>query len=286
MNSQSLIRETIASVNRDSGVTNNMMAYRLSIVIEASGIKASGASIKPIDEQQRQNSQSDLRRILTTNTQGIEQYRQDLKQKYLSEYLTNFGATFDATQQSQEMKPVEVSSRVDELIASRKDAFIQKIIESSKEVKPTSISSVNKSDVNRQPEAVQPDKSRLSQPDEVTKKTLIPAVLETIIAKGENTPNGRSYEGVFYKLQLLIEKGKQLVNIERKNEQNGEREAFLAYKDSTNNEFTITKNNLSSEEVQTLITFNKQRIAKENAREKSQPPVRENDKKGSAELGD
>jgi hypothetical protein len=283
MNSQSLIRETIASVNRDSGVTNNMMAYRLSIVIEASG-----ASIKPnaiIDEQQRQNSQSELRKILTTNTQGIEQYRQDLKQKYLSEYLTNFGATFDATQQSQEMKPVEVS-RVDKLIASRKDAFIQEIIESSKEVKPTSISSVNKSDVNRQPEAVQADKSHLSQPDEVTKKTLIPAVLETIIAKGENTPNGRSYEGVFYKLQLLIEKGKQLVNIERKNDQNGEREAFLAYKDSTNNEFTITKNNLSPEEVQTLITFNKQRIAKESAREKSQPPVIENDKKGSAELGD
>ncbi|MHC0067799.1 hypothetical protein ACWATR_33740 [Nostoc sp. UIC 10890] len=266
------VRETIASINRGSGISNNMMAYRLALMMERVPQTTVQSPIE-LDSQSRQNLEDNLRGILTKSTQNIEDYRQQLKNQYLAEYSQKFGG-------SQPEKTVTEQpndfSRVENLITQRKHIFLQQMMaQGESNVNLTPSTSANQ-ELNKQ-----------HQGNDFSKKSLIPAVVQTIIAKGQDTKNeGRVYEGILYRLQLLIKEGIQFININRKNESN--QKAFAAYKDHTN-EFTITLNNLSTEEAQKIVAFNQQRITKQQA----QPPIQTDknqefsfDKDDNPDLGD
>ena len=258
------VRESIASINRNSGISNNMMAYRLALMMEKVPQSTVQSPIE-LDSQSRQNLEDKLRNILTTSTQNIEDYRLQLKNKYLAEYSQKFGVTQSETPVTEQPNNF---SRVENLITQRKHIFLQSMIAQGSKANLTPLTSPNEG-------------------DEFSKKALIPAVVQTIIAKGQDTKNeGRVYEGVFYRLQLLIKEGIQFINVNRKTQSN--QKAFAAYKDHTN-EFTITSNNLSTEEAQKIVAFNQQRITKQQA----QPPIQTDktqqftfDKDDHSELGD
>jgi hypothetical protein len=245
------VRETIASINRNSGISNNMMAYRLALMMER--VPHPVQSPIELDSQSHQNLEDKLRNILTKSTQNVEDYRQQLKNQYLAEYSQRFGVTQPekiVTEQPNNF------SRVENLITQRKHIFLQQMMAQGEANTNLTPSTPANQEVNKQ-----------HQGDDFSKKSLIPAVVQTIIAKGQDTKNeGRVYEGVLYRLQLLIKEGIQFININRKTQSN--QKAFTAYKDHTN-EFTITSNNLSNEEAQKIVAFNQQRIAKQQA----QPPI-------------
>ncbi|MCC5620098.1 hypothetical protein [Nostoc sp. CHAB 5715] len=241
------VRETIADINRNSGISNNMMAYRLALMMEKVPQSTVQSPIE-LDSQSRQNLKDKLRNILTKSTQNIEDYRQQLKNEYLAEYSQKFGVTQSETPVTEQPNNF---SRVENLITQRKHIFLQSMIAQGSKANLTPSTPPNQ-EFNKQ-----------HQSDEFSKKSLMTAVVQTIIAKGQDTKNeGRVYEGVLYRLQLLIKEGIQFINVNRKNESN--QKAFAAYKDHTN-EFTITSNNLSNEEAQKIVAFNQQRIAKEQS---------------------
>lgn len=241
------VRETIASINRGSGISNNMMAYRLALMMERVPQSTVQSPIE-LDSQSRQNLEDNLRGILTKSTQNIEDYRQQLKNQYLAEYSQKVSAQREKTVTEQPNK----FSRVENLITQRKHIFLQQMMAQAESNANSTPSTPANQEVNKQ-----------HQGDDFSKKSLIPAVVQTIIAKGQDTKNeGRVYEGVLYRLQLLIKEGIQFINVNRKTQSN--QKAFAAYKDHTN-EFTITSNNLSTEEAQKIVAFNQQRIAKEQS---------------------
>jgi len=266
------VRETIASINRGSGISNNMMAYRLALMMERVPQSTVQSPIE-LDSQSRQNLEDNLRGILTKSTQNIEDYRQQLKNQYLAEYSQKFGV---AQREKTVTEQPNNFSIVENLITQRKHIFLQQMMAQGESNANSTPSTPANQEVNKQ-----------HQGDDFSKKSLIPAVVQTIIAKGQDTKNeGRVYEGVLYRLQLLIKEGIQFINVNRKNESN--QKAFAAYKDHTN-EFTITSNNLSTEEAQKIVAFNQQRIAKQQA----QPPIQTDknqefsfDKDDNPDLGD
>jgi hypothetical protein len=267
------VRETIASINRGSGISNNMMAYRLALMMERVPQTTVQSPIE-LDSQLRQNLEDNLRSILTKSTQNTEDYRQQLKNKYLAEYSQKFGVT--QTEEPLTEQPNNFS-RVENLITQRKHIFLQQMIAQRESNANLTPSTPANQEVNKQ-----------YQGDDFSKKSLIPAVVQTIIAKGQDTKNeGRVYEGVLYRLQLLIQEGIQFINVNRKTQSN--QNAFAAYKDHTN-EFTITSNNLSTEEAQKIVAFNQQRIAKSQSQslpvqtDKTQQFTLEKDE--HSELGD
>ncbi|MCC5612235.1 hypothetical protein LC612_37330 [Nostoc sp. CHAB 5834] len=267
------VRETIASINRGSGISDNMMAYRLALMMERVPQTTVQSPIE-LDSQSRQNIEDNLRNILTKSTQNTEDYRQQLKNKYLAEYSQKFGGS-----QNEKTVPEQPNnfSRVENIITQRKHIFLQQMMAQRELNANLTPSTPANQEVNKQ-----------HQGDDFSKKSLIPAVVQTIIAKGQDTKNeGRVYEGVIYRLQLLIKEGIQFINVNRKTQSN--QKAFAAYKDHTN-EFTITSNNLSTEEAQKIVAFNQQRISKEQA-QKSPIKTEKNqelsfDKDDNSELGD
>jgi hypothetical protein len=266
------VRETIASINRGSGISNNMMAYRLALMMERVPQTTVQSPVE-LDSQSRQNLEDNLRNILTKSTQNTEDYRQQLKNKYLAEYSQKFGVSQPEKNVTEQPNNF---SRVENLITQRKHIFLQQMMAQGEANTNFTPSTPANQEVNKQ-----------HQGDDFSKKSLIPAVVQTIIAKGQDTKNeGRVYEGVLYRLQLLIKEGIQFININRKTQSN--QKAFAAYKDHTN-EFTITSNNLSNEEAQKIVAFNQQRIAKQQA----QPPIQTDknqefsfEKDDNPELGD
>lgn len=276
------IREIIVTINRDSGISNNMMTYRLALVMEQARQTTKVQNTVEIHSQERENLKLELRSVLTKATQNVEDYRQNLKNKYLSEYLNKFDVSQQAEQvyQPQLTKSKSEFSRVETLIKKTKNTFLQEILDSSKSI-GLSPKIPKNNNMSRPTEIAQSDNNHSFQKDEVTtKKLLISAILQTIIAQGKDTPNeGRVYEGMVYKLQLLIEDGMQYVNVNRKNDHN--KKAFAACKDETN-QFTITENNLSPQEIQKLIAFNKKRLATEQA----QSHTAQLDKDSASELGE
>jgi hypothetical protein len=268
--SSTSVMEIISTVNRGSGLSNNMMAYRLALIMEKNPPEVQSTST--LDTSERESIQADLRTSLSKNTQNIEDYRQNLQKKYYTEYLNKFAAN----QQQSTAPQQDNSTRVENLIAEKKKIFLQQIFESGKQKLPLG-QRVNSPE--KVPEVIQPDNNVSPVQDEVIKKSLIPAVMKTVVTMGKDTENqGRIYEGIVYRLQLLMKEGMQLVSVKRKSGK--PEEAFTAYKDDSN-EFKITQNNLSEEETNRLIAFDRQQT-------KQQPKTQENNinKNDSAELGD
>lgn len=253
--------ETINSINRVRGISNNMMAYRLSKIMQQAP-----KSTPLITENQtlRQERQEELSKLLSKSStnQNLEDFRQNLKNRYYSEYLSKFEAKLGVESQKK-----DTPTRVERLIAEKKSQFLQ-MQESKLEEKPD----------HNQSQAIPEIDSSLPEQSQVTNKLLIPAMMGLVVAKGQNTDERtRLYEGVRYKLQLLMKEGMQFLSINRKDRK--PEKAFSAYKNDQDSQFNILENNLTDEETQGIIELNKQRIV-EQAKNQHQK------KDNSPELGD
>lgn len=266
--------DTISTLNSSTGISNNMMAYRLSLIMEY-------AKQNPIEStntpEKREDTQEELGKLLSTDTPSIEEYRQSLKNQFLLEYLNKFGVDKAESETKAETKAQTQSptpTRVENLIAQKKEQFLNQMLEAQKpntswlQRETNNISKVNETSSDNELD------NSPSAPND-----LIPAVMGTVIAKGEDTKNqGRVYEGVAYRLQLLIQEGMQLLRIHRKNDQS---KAFEAYKDDDISEFKVIENNLTPSETQNIIEFDRQRLFQENQTQ-SRPLPQNN----SPEIGD
>lgn len=271
------LQETVSNINRDSGISNNMMAYRLALIMEKHSSHLQ--STTTLDVYERENLQGELRTALSQNAQNIEDYRQNIKQKYYTEYLNKFAVT----QQSSITSQPDNSARVENLIAQKKNTFLKQIFELgvqklplgqrvSKEEREQQTGSKAQNNINKSRE------NNVSSAINIAEKSLIKAVMRTVMTMGKDTEQGRIYEGIAYRLQLFIKEGMQLLSVHRKT--GNPETAFTAYKDDSN-EFQITQNNLSYAETNRLIAFDKQQTAQ-------QPTSQFNhiDKDNSTELGD
>lgn len=267
--SSNSVLETVTTINRGSGLSNNMMAYRLALIIEENLPEVQSTTI--LDTSERESLQADLRAALSQNTQNIENYRQTLKNKYYAEYLEKFGVA----QQKVVVPQQDNSTRVENLIAEKKKTFLQQIFEAGAQKLPLGQKAKN---IDKVPEGIVPSSIVSPQEDEVVQKSLIPSVMKTVLTMGKDTENqGRIYEGIAYRLQLLMKEGMQLLSVKRKS--GNPETAFTAYKDESN-EFKITQNNLSDSETNRLIAFDRQQT-------KQQPKTQDNHiNKDSAELGE
>lgn len=272
--SSNLLQETVSTINRDSGISNNMMAYRLALIMDKHSSQLQ--STTTLDASERENLQGELRTALSQKAHNIENHRQNLKQKYYAEYLEKFGVT----QQLSVAPQQDNSTRVENLITQKKQTFLQKMFEAGQHELPLGQKSISVSNsINKTPETIQPENNISSGIGKLAEKYLITAVMRTVMTMGKDTENqGRIYEGIAYRLQLFLKEGMQLLSVNRKT---GNLEtAFTAYKDDSN-EFQITQNNLSHEEANRLIAFDKQQTVQ-------QPKSKSNHlhKDNSTELGD
>ncbi|MBD2525585.1 hypothetical protein [Nostoc sp. FACHB-133] len=229
----SSVAETITIINRNSGFSDNQMAYRLALMMEK---HPPSPSITPaLEPTQRENLIGEVRNTLdlSRNAQTTEDYRQSLKEKYYQEYAQKFGLN-----KSEETPDINNSTRVEDLINEKKKTFSQQILETKGRKLPFVDS--------------QQSKSVETENNEVAKKSLIPALMNIIVTKGQDTIGGRVYEGMAYQLNLLMREGMQRLTVWRKSDNQS---AFSAYKVDTNEEYKVIHNHLSPQETQKLINF-------------------------------
>lgn len=193
--SSNSLQETVSTINRDSGISNNMMAYRLALIMEKHSSQLQ--STTTLDASERENLQGELRTALSQKAQSTEDYRQNLKQKYYTEYLEKFGVT----QQSSVAPQQDNSTRVENLIADKKKTFLQQIFESGEQKLPLG-QRVKTPDIV--PEVIPKENNVSPVIDELAEKSLIKAVMRTVMTMGKDTEQGRIYEGIAYRLQLFI----------------------------------------------------------------------------------
>lgn len=269
--SSNSVVETLSIINRETGLSDNIMAYRLALIMEKNS-----SVIQPtttLDPTERENFQSELKTTLSLskNTQTTEDYRQALKNKYYEEYLQKFGVN----KQAQAPLPEQNNSRIENLIAQKKKTFLQQIFESKQRNLPLAPQQNQK--ISPQPEGRSENNAVSPVGDEITIKSLIPAIMKTVVTMGKDTNTGRIYEGIAYRLQLWMKEGMQLVSVKRKN--GTPENAFTAYKEDDSTQFKTGENNLTDEEAQRIINF-----AQQQDPQPSQTGMIESD--DNVELGD
>ncbi|BCL40172.1 hypothetical protein [Nostoc sp. MS1] len=250
----SLVSETITTINRDSGLSDNQLAYRLALWMEK---YPPSPSITPaLDTTERESIMAEMRNTLslTQNAQSAEDYRQSLKEKYLKEYTQKFG--LNKPEQTPDM---DNSTRVENLIAERKKTFLQQILQSKERKLPF---------VDHQTST-----PKDSENHEEAKKSLIPALMNILVIKGQDTIGGRIYEGISYRLNLMMREGMQRLVVWRKSDN---QTAFSAYKVDDKEEYNVVHNNLSPEETQKLINFD-MRVQQQQQQLPSPPQQQQND---------
>ncbi|MEJ1934416.1 hypothetical protein WDZ92_29830 [Nostoc sp. NIES-2111] len=246
----SSVSETITTINRESGLSDNQLAYRLALWMEK---YPPSPSITPaLETTERESIMAEMRNTLSLshNAQSTEDYRQSLKEKYLKEYTQKFGLA------QAEKTPLDNSTRVENLIAERKKTFLQQILQSKERKLPfvdhqTSIPKENEN-------------------HEEAKKSLIPALMNILVTKGQDTIGGRIYEGISYRLNLMMREGMQRLVVWRKSDNQS---AFSAYKVDGKEEYNVIHNNLSQQETQKLINFD----IRQKQQQKSPPQQQQND---------
>ncbi|MHC5821180.1 MAG: hypothetical protein ACYT04_36250 [Nostoc sp.] len=231
----SSVAETITIINRSSGFSDNQMAYRLALMMEKYPLSQSIHSTPALDTTERENLIHQMRNTLSVsqNAQSTEDYRQSLKEKYYQEYAQKFGLN-----KSEETPDIDNSTRVEDLINEKKKTFLQQILETK----------------GRKLPFVDSQQSKLveTENNEVVKKSLIPALMNIIVTKGQDTIGGRVYEGMAYQLNLLMREGMQRLTVWRKSDNQS---AFSAYKVEEEEEYKVIHNHLSPQETQKLINF-------------------------------
>ncbi|MBD2615840.1 hypothetical protein H6G94_32100 [Nostoc punctiforme FACHB-252] len=229
------VSQTISLINRDSSLSDNQLAYRLALMMEKYPHTPSQSiqSTPALDITERENIINEMKATLslTQNAQSTEDYRRSLKNKYLKEYTQKLGL-------SQADTPEHNSSRVENLINEKKKTFLQQMLDEQ----------------GRKLPLVEDQKPspKETENNEVVKKSLIPALMNIIVTKGQDTIGGRVYEGMAYRLNLLMKEGIQRLTVWRKSDNES---AFSAYKVDAKEEYNVIHNHLSPQETQKLIDF-------------------------------
>lgn len=245
----SSVAETITIINRNSGFSDNQLAYRLALMMEKYPLSQSIHSTSALDSTERENIIHQMRNTLdlSQNAQTTEEYRLSLKQKYYQEYAQKLGLGQADTIEDN-------SARVENLVNERKKTFLDQILQSQGRKLPL---------VEHQ--KLSPNETENNQ---VVKKSLIPALMNIIVTKGQDTIGGRVYEGMAYQLNLLMREGMQRLTVWRKSDNQS---AFSAYKVDAKEEYKVIHNHLSAQETQKLINFDI-RV------QQQQPPQQQNER--------
>lgn len=129
----SLVSSSITTINRDSGLSDNQLAYRLALMMEKYPPSPSITPTPALDTTERESIMAEMRNTLslTQNAQSAEDYRQSLKEKYLKEYAQKFGLN-----KSEQTTDISKSTRVENLIAQKKKTFLQEILQSKERKLP------------------------------------------------------------------------------------------------------------------------------------------------------
>ncbi|WP_414756335.1 hypothetical protein [Anabaena sp. CCY 9910] len=249
----SLVSSSITIINRDSGLSDNQLAYRLALMMEKYPPSPSITPTPALDTTERESIMAEMRNTLslTQNAQSAEDYRQSLKEKYLKEYAQKFGLN-----KPEQTTDISKSTRVENLIAQKKKTFLQEILQSKERKLPF---------VDHQTST-----PKQSENHEVAKKSLIPALMNILMTKGQDTIGGRIYEGISYRLNLMMREGMQRLTVWRKSDN---QTAFSAYKVDSKEEYNVVHNNLSPQETQKLINFD----MRQQQQQKSPPQQQQND---------
>ncbi|BAY73314.1 hypothetical protein NIES23_61420 (plasmid) [Trichormus variabilis NIES-23] len=240
-NQSNSVTQTIRLINRDSGFSDNQMAYRLALIMENHPFIA--PTTRAVEPQERENLLSSLRQTLSLsqNTQSTEEYRQALKNKYYEEYLQKFGVAKPQNDSVLEQNKL----RVENLITQRKKTFLQQIFERKQPQ-----SSLNP----KQNQNLERENNPISSVNDPIHNSLIPKIMNVLVTMGQTSSQGRIYEDISYRFQLLMREGMQFLQIKRKDRT--PENALTAYKqDDATSHFVISENNLSSEEAQSLSNF-------------------------------
>ncbi|MDZ8264275.1 hypothetical protein [Nostoc sp. ChiQUE01b] len=218
------------------GISDNMMIARLNRILKESKsskrVNTVGANNFQKSPQELQQASLELGQLLSKG-QPLEEYRQQLKTKYLSQYLNKFGV-----ESPQNTQPRQQS------VLSQLEQFKQRIQQREKSLRKT----------QRQSEALL--EARLT---DNSKKSFIRTVMDNIITKGKSLGNQiRGYDIDGYKTQLRVQDNKQIVSVERTNPQpTYPNLAFKAEKDDSR-EFTILQDNLEKQEIRQIIDNSQQ----------------------------
>ena len=250
---ESSVAETITIINRNSGFSDNQMAYRLALMMEKYPLSQSIHSTPALDPTQRENIIGEVRNTLslTQNAQSTEEYRRSLREKYYQEYAQKFGLG-----QTEQKPDMDNSTRVENLIAERKKTFLDQILQSQGRKLPLV--------------DYQTSKPKETENHEAAKKSLIPALMNILMTKGQDTVSGRIYEGISYQLNLLMREGMQRLTVWRKSDNQS---AFSAYKVDAKEEYKVIHNHLSPQETQKLINFDIRQ-----QQQQQQPPPQQNER--------
>ncbi|MBW4689926.1 MAG: hypothetical protein KME40_33800 [Komarekiella atlantica HA4396-MV6] len=227
--------EKIREIN-PGGISDNMMVARLNRILNESksSKKINTAATEHLQKspQELQQANLELGQLLSKG-QSIEEYRQQIKTTYLSQYLNKFGV-----ESPQNTQPKQQS------VLSQLEQFQQRIQKREKSLGKT----------QRQSEAL----LEVRSPDD-SKKSFIRTVMDNIITRGKNLGNHiHGFDVNGYKTQLEIQDNKQVVSVERSNPQVTQpNPAFKAEKES-GKEFNILQDNLSQQEVKEITDLDQQ----------------------------
>ncbi|MBD6620343.1 hypothetical protein FNW02_32315 [Komarekiella sp. 'clone 1'] len=243
-------------------ISDNMMIARLNRILKES---KPSEKVNTVDANHLQKSPQELQQAslelgqLLSKGQPLEEYRQQLKTKYLSQYLNKFGV-----ESPQNTQPKQQS------VLSQLEQFKQRIQEREKSLGKT----------QRQSEAL----LEVRSPDD-SKKSFIRTVMDNIITKGKSLGNQiRGYDVNGYKTQLEIQDNKQVVSVERSNPQATQTNpAFKAEKEGSK-EFNILQDNLSQQEAKEITDLAEQQQQRQLQSRLQQR--KQQQKNNSPEIGD
>ncbi|YAF99145.1 MAG: hypothetical protein AB3A66_27095 (plasmid) [Nodularia sp. CChRGM 3473] len=255
------------------GISDNMMVARLSRILnETKDLEKEKANLA-VDPESQNQPQQELGKLLSQG-QNIDEYKQQLKQQYLSQYLAKFGL--------EEQKPQPQTSTIItqlEKLSERQKLLKESVLQKEKQ----SISSILKDRFSKAVESVRGQNEQLNKDQE--KKPFIRAVMDAIITRGKNIGNGiNTYENEGYKAQLQVQNTKQILSIDRKKLQPQQQNpAFQAEKEGAN-DFKILKDDLSQAEVKNIVELNQQEPSSQSPQTRIQQKRKEKDK--GLDIGD
>ncbi|RCJ19076.1 hypothetical protein A6770_32365 [Nostoc minutum NIES-26] len=238
--------ERIKEVN-PGGISDNMMIARLSRALNESKSQPKDLSLnQETDPNRQQKAREELGQLLSKG--NTEEYKQQVKQLYLEQYLTKFGI--------ENVKPQP--SQANQKVITQLEQFKERQKAALTHSEKPSVSSFAKNTFNKAIEAFKKPYEQIQDKDQ-DKKSFIRAVIDTIITKGKSLGNQTSeYENEGYRALLQVEDTKQILSIDRKQPQpNQSNPAFKAEKSGTS-DFKVLQDNLSDQEAQNIVVDNQQ----------------------------
>lgn len=236
--------EKIRAIN-PGGISDNMMIARLSRALNQSTTQQKDLSISSPQQEteptHQQKAREELGQLLSKG--NIEDYKQQLKQQYVQQYLTAFGLERTQLQESQ----------TNQRLITQLQQF--------REIQKAVLSPSERNNSSRKPIELTTNLPENTQNQESDKKSFIRVVLDKIITKGRSLGNQISaFENQGYKALLQVDDTKQILSIDRKQPQPEQSNpAFKAEKLGAS-DFQILEDNLTEQETQDIIAPNQQQI--------------------------